>query len=316
MLITNSEDLCATGRFLHRPQDSTDLTFRDSNGDLRNYQLLLALAETTAEGESDFSQNGITLFDNDAKKIVFACREQQATGLFGPSAKQLEAYGQICDMGWREFSRYVGTAARPDADDIRHPLVKSGALPEVDIRPVSREQAIKALMMSPMVRMQDGKIALGWNISMNFSWDKLGHGDTDREFDASFDKAWLKAMRDDHSILDDACEKALQPYLTDPFTVFECEDMRCNLDVIGAKGDRIVLREFEGHSLEFDGYAAMRETLSAMNNETLGHLWTATQALRSDFSRASRAEMVSSYLYDAREELEAKWQLDHEAELA
>lgn len=311
MLIMNTDDLAQTGNLLHRAEDRKELNFRDAKGELRSFELILALAERTPEQDDDFSRNGLALYDKDNKKFIFANREGQSTGLFGPSSRQAEIFEQICDMGWDQFSCML-----LDETDLRHEIARAGLAGNIDIPAVTRDQAIVALMSMPMIRMDDGKMAFGWNVSMNFNWDKTGHGDKAREFDRSFDKDWLRAMRDDHSILESACEKSIAPYLDEDFAVLECEEMRCTLDAIGANGDRIVMREFAGLPMEFENYRHMRETLCALDEETLGNLWTATQVLRSDFSRSVRAELVGAYLFDTREALESEWMLDHEAELA
>lgn len=311
MLIMNADDLAQTGNLLHRAEDRKELNFRDAKGELRSFVLILALAERTPDQDDDFSRNGLALYDENNKAFVFAHRDGQSTGLFGPSSRQIEAFGQICDMGWDQFSCML-----PDETDLRHEIARAGQIGDLDIPAVTRDQAVVALMSQPMVRMNDGKMAFGWNVSMNFNWDKTGQSEKGREFDRSFDKDWLRALRDDHSILEDACEKAIAPYLAEDFAVLECEEMRCTLDAIGLNGDRVVMRSFADHPMEFENYRHMRETLCALDDETLGNLWTATQVLRSDFSRSVRAELVGAYLFDAREALESEWMLEHEAELA
>jgi len=311
------QNLECEDHFMYRPGDKREISLKDADGKLHEFGVILAVGQlhNRASEDVDFSMNGVALIDRSTGRIIADQIQSQATGMFGPSTRQVEMLDRICEMRLEAIaSEFLHCEMIDDKTDIRHQIAKNGIGGAGDIPPVDRDRAIKGLMTMPMVSTRDGKRVLAWNISMNFDWDRLGHGG-DREIDKRFDKRWLQEMKNDHSILDRACENAIAPYLRSDFAIFETPEMACTLETTGMNGERAVLRSFGGTNMEFTGYGDMRQRLSALDDSTLGNLWTAVHVLRSEFSREARADLVSSYLHDMREDYEATWSMDFEEEV-
>jgi len=334
------EDMRLTGKYVHVSNQALDITHM-VNGVQRNFKLVLALGTVESQGYR-FDRNGIAVIDTDQGEVITDGIVGQPSGIKGASADQMTAMGIFAKADWslfatllRDSDNYRANVAndidsapvhivpgparmKPAFDhasaDIRCSPVRdfhdSG---EYDLPARSRKAMINEIIMRPCVEI-GGKSYLSWNVRMDFAWDRSCRG-SGIEFTSDLDGKWAKAMKGNHDLLLGACEKAIAPYLDEPFDALGLGDAACDLALAGQGYDKLAIQTFSGRSMGFASVRELRESLDVLDDDTLSIFWATTRILDKDLGRQARAELVVDQLSLVREKLESEWLIEVEEEI-
>lgn len=337
--------LVKTGPYLHEADHLAFIEF--PGGDIpRSFTVVLAVANISSGMRLD--RNGIAIIDNDNWAVIADEIGAQASGIRGASEAQKQAFAKVTEMNWSDFTYLLrnsktfraGKAADVDAGQAlpvtgnfdRQARLGLRTPAEKDLRDefmrgidemgayrlpyASRRTIINELLLHPASDTRNGQ-CLSWNVSMaGYSWNKSGHVEDGEETHAGLDQKWERALRKDPTIVVSATDRFLTPYVRDSFSALEMENAESSLDVVGIEDDRVVLREFNGASMEFTCRRDLRAKLEEMSDEGLASIWATVRVLDHDLSRAERAHQVALELNTARAELEVEWlQGDQEQDL-
>ncbi|MFG6083723.1 hypothetical protein ACEUZ9_005448 [Paracoccus litorisediminis] len=337
-------DLEVTGQFLHAVEHKRTLSFSTSGDARRMFTVLIAMARKGDEG-ADFGRNGLAVLDNDNVAVLIDGINSQASGINGPSARQIRILEQIAGLNWAQFTRFLSNTdysrgiaidvdqmhAEPQSGNFANQVMLGVKQPEdrdfrdeftkaihaegfYDLPATSRKNMINNILMRPLVELRDG-FALGWDIRMNHKWDASGFIEDGDDVDPKFDARWAQEMVAQDEIFNQVCEMALSPYLVDGFSVLEMEDAVCELITCGPKDGALVLKSFRGEDMTFANVRDLRAKLDAMDETGLRNLWTSTRVLSQDLSRKQRSIEMSICANKIRASVEKEWLLELDDEL-
>jgi hypothetical protein len=343
-----------TGQFLHEKRMKKNLFFKTDAGIPRSFTVLAAMGYKGSKEENlDLSRNGVVIIDNDNWRIVCDELLPQASGIRGTSRAQKRMLEAISAMEWSEFADFCTKQEtyRAGAKDLDtksamplggsvpnqvklglykipkpepKPIVemRSDFLKELDAEgvysfpPTDREGMIKDLLMRQS-QLVGSKRYLSWDVGMRFNWDKSGHVEGGEDLNPKMDERWAREMDEKPEILEQACERAIEPYLAENFNVLEIgEEARCQLNLGGHNDKYVLLEEFGGRNMGFESFSDLRKSLTELDDDTLSNLWTTARVLDQDLSRASRAVEVSWALNAIRAEIEEEWAIGSEREIS
>lgn len=147
----------------------------------------------------------------------------------------------------------------------------------------------------------------GWNIKMDFSWDKSGVSKSGHETDVQFDEAWADLIENDPTIFENACARALDPWVSDYVDLLECDgEMLCDI-ILSDTADHLLLKSMSGISLAFETRNDWTRFVMALDEDSLAKLWTACRVLDADLSRKERGIVMAATYSEIRLEKEQTW---------
>lgn len=335
-----------TGPFLHASAHRKNLFFKGTGDVTRSFTVLIALAKRNDEtGAPNFNKNGIAIIDNDNVSILVDGIASQASGISGPSQKQLKAFEAISNKNWKDFvalihahDYYRGVAgdidtlrAAPESGNFERQVMLGLKKPEdrdfrdaamksindeglYSLPATSRAGMVNQLLMHPTMKVADG-LAFCWDVRMNFEWDSLGHVQDGEELDPQFDKRWKREFANNKEVFDRVCDIAIRDYLDAEFSVMGLDEAACELDTMGRNNGFVVMRKWRGAPAVAANLTELRENLVTMPDEELRTLWMSVKVLDQDFCRRQRTVEMQLACNEVRAELEAEWTQEIENEL-
>lgn len=183
---------------------------------------------------------------------------------------------------------------------------------EYNIPKASRRGMIADLASRPLYT-EGGHVYLGWNIRMDFPWNKTGHVRDAHDVSPDCDQLWEDAIKNDPTIFHRACENALKPWVTNEVDVLEMDGaMLCDLHLKDLGRDALLLKSFAGEPIRVTRRDEWRQYLDARTDSEIGNLWVATRVLDADLSKPQRAEIMADEYNTIRHEMEEEWNAEVE----
>lgn len=334
-----------TGQFVHLAGQKMNLFYKSKGNVDRSITIVAAIAKND-DGLS-FDSNGIAIIDNDNLAVLAEGLYAQASGVNGPSSKQVRALQILAGMDWSKMANFVSgcdsfhrgvardidmNSAHPDEGnfenqvllglknedqrDFRNELARAlHADGLYDLPATSKAGMINSLLMRPLARCDQGK-CLTWDVSINPDWDLSGHVNGGEDIDPEFDGRWKRELRGDEDLREEVFDAAFGAYFEDGFSVLEMEEAGCELELIDGDRDRVVMRSFNGKPMIFESVSDYRNSLTAMKPEELVTFWVAAKVLDQDFSRKQRHHDFQLACNSVRAEHEVKWSREVDDELS
>lgn len=183
---------------------------------------------------------------------------------------------------------------------------------EYNIPKASRRGMIADLASRPLHK-EDGLLFPGWNVRMDFAWNKTGHVEDGLDISSEGDAQWAEALKTDPTIFHRACENALKPWVSAYVDVLEMDGrMLCDIHLKDLGRDTLLLKAFNEKPLGFARRDDWRGALETLSDTEVGDLWTAFKVLDSDLSQNHRAEIMACEYNAIRHEMEEDWVVEIE----
>lgn len=325
-----------TGQFVHLAGQKKNIFFKGKGNVDRSITVVAAIAKN--DDGLDFSKNGIAVIDNDNLAVLVEGVYPQASGVNGPSPKQIRAIQTIATYDWSSMLSFIWArdtyhkgvardidayATHPDEGNFENQMllglkrkdqvdfrsdfarsIHSDGL--YDLPATSKSGMINQLLMRPLTKTKEGSV-ISWDLSINPEWDLSGHVNGGEDIDPDFDGRWKREFRGDEDLRDQVFDRAFGAFFEEGFSVLEMEDAACELELTGADNDRALMRGLNGKPMCFENVSDFRNQLSKMEPEELVTLWMTTKILDQDFSRKQRHHDFQLACNTVRAEREVEW---------
>lgn len=179
--------------------------------------------------------------------------------------------------------------------------------------PKTTAKGMKVELLCRYLHEDINGFTLGWDIKMNYPWDKTGTGRTGSETQIEYDEQWLDLVQSDETVFEDACARALEPWIADYVDLLECDgEMLCDI-ILSDTADHLLLKSMSGLDLTFKSRNEWTRLVMSLDDENIGKLWTACRVLDADLSRKERAITMAATYHSIRVEKEQAWAVEVEA---
>lgn len=179
--------------------------------------------------------------------------------------------------------------------------------------PKTTAKGMAVELLSRYLHEDENGLLPGWNIKMNFAWDTSGISKCGKETQIEYDEAWNELVASDDSIFEEACARALDPWISDYVDLLECDgEMLCDI-ILSDTSDHLLLKSMSGMDLAFKTRNDWTRFVMSLDEDNLAKLWTACRVLDADLSRKERAIVMAATYSEIRVEKEQEWGLEVEA---
>lgn len=328
MTTANKERL---GQYIHRSDRISEIRFK-SEGDIeRSFTILIAEGY---EGDEDPAPHlGLAVLDNDNGQIVF---DGYASDKDPSSAVMIFHMAHFESMEWSEFSEACRNAPNYrggilDIDKRRllplpgNPMRQTslGLMREVkeDIRseffraldddpetpysfpPIDRSGAEEEICRH-FCYVDRNKSYIAWDIRMNMSWNRTGRFRGGLDVSPDFDYDWRMIVRNRPEIIDEACSRALDPYVSGPTTFLEMEEFPCEFRRIGKNNGFLIIEKFADYYLSATRDVSLSARVARLSDLELEALWGIIRVMDFETSRSQRVEVMEMLMNQIRVEME------------